>query len=114
MAIISIKLLPETVRTLAFGAIGAAYMGIGTAISNPSRMMVLQNLTDTLLMFSFDGVNDHIPLPGNGQIVLDITANRTVQGGSFFIAEGTRFYVRQIVAPTAGAVYLSTFYGAGL
>jgi hypothetical protein len=77
-------------------------------------MIFVQNLTDTNVMFSLDGVNDHFPLPVNGFLVLDITANKTVDTG-FFIAEGQRLYVKELLAaPSSGAVYFTVFYGADL
>ena len=110
MGALSIKILPEAVRSLAFGSISAAYMGIGTPLSNPSRIFLIQNLTDALLMFSFDGITDHIPVAANGFVLLDITANKTVSQG-FYIAEGTRIYVKEVDTPTSGSVYVSSFYG---
>jgi hypothetical protein len=110
--IASIKLLPETIRSLAFGAIGAAYMGVGTSLTQPSRVLYLQNLTDQELLFSFDGVNDHLILPQNGFFLIDITANKTNQAMAFFVEEGTRIYVKHNgVAPLSGSAYVSTFYG---
>lgn len=111
---LAIRLMPETVRRVGFAAIGAAYIGIGTAMSRPIRIFLLQNLTDATLMFSFDGINDHFPMPPNGYILLDITANKTQQQG-FFLAEGQRVYVQaELAFPTQGDVYLTTFYGAEL
>lgn len=107
---IAIRLQVEPVRSLAFGAIGAGYMGVGTAIDHPARIINVQNLTDETLMFSLNGVDDHFPLPASGFILLDITGNRTVSAG-FFIAEGTRLYVKQVGVPTSGSVYFSVFYG---
>lgn len=108
---LAIRLTPETVRSLAFGSIGAAYIGVGTSMTNPIRILILQNMTDVDLMFSFDGINDHLPIPTTGQLVLDITANKTITQG-FFLAEGQRIYVKQISgAPASGSVYVSAFYG---
>jgi hypothetical protein len=104
------KVLPEAARSLSFGSIGAAYAGIGTAIDNPARMILLQNLTDATLWFSFDGINDHFPMATNVSLILDVTANKTFDQG-FFIAEGQRFYVKRLGTPTSGAVYLTSFYG---
>ena len=106
----SIRLVPEAARSLAFGSIGAAYMGIGTSFTKPVRILMIQNLTDTALMFSFDGLVDHVPLPREGFILLDVTSNKAKEDG-FFIAEGTRIYVKEIVTPTLGSVYVTTFYG---
>ena len=109
---LAIRLMPEPVRTLGFAAIGAAYMGVGTAMTRPIRMLLIQNLTDELVMFSFDGIDDHLPMPANGYLILDISANKTSSTG-FFLAEGQRLYVKhEGAAPTTGSVYFTTFYGA--
>ena len=108
---LAIRLAVETVRELAFGSIGVSYMGIGTALTKPIRMLYIQNLTDAHLMFSLDGVNDNFPLPSNGYLILDITANKTFDQG-FFLGEGQRIYVKNITVPSSGSVYVSTFYGA--
>ena len=106
----AIRFAPETLRTLAFGSIGAGYTAIGTAMANPIRILLLQNLTDESLMFSFDGVNDHIPLSLGAYLLIDVTANKSLPQG-FYIAEGNSIYVKQIGAPTLGAAYISAFYG---
>lgn len=111
MSALAIKLLPEAVRSLAFGSISGTYAGLGLPLSNPSRMIMIQNYMDQAVMISFDGITDHIPVASNGFVLLDITANKTVNQG-FYIAEGTRFYVKELSTPPAsGSVYLSTFYG---
>ena len=108
---ISVRFKAETCKTLAHGSIGAGYSAVGTALSHAARMIVIQNLTDASLYFSFDGVNDHIPLASTSYLVLDISANKTVESG-FFMAEGDKLYVKQIGAPTAGNVYFTSFYGS--
>ncbi len=106
----SIKIAAEPVRSLAFGSVGGAYMGIGSGFSNPSRLLFIQNLTDALLMFSFDGINDHFPLNANAFLLLDIATNRSQSAGLYF-PEGTRLYVKDVGAPSSGSVYVTTFYG---
>ena len=108
---LSIRLLCEPVRSIAAAAISNAYMGVGTAMSQPIRMFIFQNLTDAEVMVSFDGINDNLPLASNGYLVLDVTANKTINTG-FFFAEGSRIYVKQIGVPTTGNVYVTTFYGS--
>jgi len=98
-------------RSLAFGSIAAGYMGVGSSLNKPARQIFVQNLTDVLLQFSFDGVTDHFPLPSNGFLVLDIAANKT-QSNGFFLAEGERLYVKQVGAPSSGSVYFSIMYGS--
>jgi hypothetical protein len=109
---LSIRARFEPLRTLGFAAIGPAYMGVGTAIDHPIRQFLIQNQTDVLLVFSFDGINDHFDLPKDGYWVEDVTANKTNTQGLFF-AEGDRLYVRQdTAAPTRGKVSFSAIYGA--
>lgn len=108
----AIKLHGEEVRYLAFGAISPVYAGIGPEMIRPIRMLILQNLTDVAVMLSLNGIIDWMPLAANGYIVLDITANKTIDTG-FFMGEGQRLYVRDMGAPAkAYGVYVSTIYGA--
>lgn len=113
MSMLAIRLRPEPARSLAFGSIGAAYMGVGTALSRPVRIFLIQNLTDVSLWFSFDGIDDHFPLPADGYLLLDIASNKTLSQG-LFLAEGERLYAKELGTPTTGAVYFTTFYGADL
>lgn len=108
---LALQLRAEPVRTLAFGAIAVGYMGVGTVLDHPSRMFLIQNLTDVGMMFSFDGVNDHFPLQSNSYFVLDISANQSnIQG--FYLAQNERLYVKELtVAAGSGAVYFTSFYG---
>ena len=106
----SVRLTCEPLRSLAFGSIGAGYTAVGTALAYPARMVIIQNLTDALLMFSFDGTNNHLPLSAGDKLILDITANKTIEPG-FFDAKGQTLYVKQSAVPSTGSVYLTAFYG---
>ena len=110
---LSVRMLAEPIRTLASGSISGAYMGIGTPLVYPSRLLFIQNLTDAQLMFSVDGVNDHFTLPAASNFVFDITTNQQHESGIYF-SVGTRFYVKEVGAPSTGSVYVSTFYGSNL
>lgn len=105
------KLLFEPAKSLAFGSIGAAYMGVGTAFDKPIRLIILQNLTDAVIWLSFDGINDHVPLASISYIILDVTANKATDEG-WYIGEGTRVYAKRLSGvPASGAVYVSACYG---
>lgn len=108
---LSVRLQAETVRTLAFGGIGAGFLPIGTAITHATPLCFVQNLTDVTLMFSLDGTNEHFPLSANGYLVLDVQSNKS-KSQALSIAKGTIFYVRRVGVPTVGSVYVTTFYGA--
>jgi len=109
----SVRIEAEAVRSLAFGSIGAAYAAVGTAISNAARIILIQNLTDESLMFSLDGATDNFPLPSNGFLLLDLTANKTIDTG-FFLAEGRTLYVKEIGNPTTGSVYFTSLYAESI
>lgn len=112
MSNLAIRVMPEPVRTVAFGSISGTYTAIGSAFANPVHWFMVQNLTDVAIMISWDGIHDHFPLPVNGYVIMDVTANKTLTGGAFYVAQGTTFYVRQLSGgPTLGGVYLSIFYG---
>lgn len=115
-ASLPIRLSCDTVRTVAFGGIGAVYAGVGTSFTKAVRIFQLQNLTDTILMFSYDGVNDNFPLAASTFVLLDVTANQSVSQG-FFMAQGSRLYVRDMTAqgfnaPTTGSVWLTVYVGS--
>lgn len=117
-ASIALRLSCDPVRTIAFGGISPVYAGVGIAFTSPVRIFHIQNLTDTALMFSYDGVNDHFPLATQSFLVLDITANQALMQG-FFMAQGQRLYVRNMVAqgynaPTIDAVWLTCYVGRTL
>ena len=108
---LALKAMFEPVRPLGFAAIGAAYVGVGTSLNFPARIILIQNMTDAILMFSFDGINDHFPLLANAFLLVDLSSNKTLSTG-YFIAKGERLYVRDMgTAPTTGSVYFTTIYG---
>lgn len=108
---LAVKFAAEPLRSLAFGSISGTYTGIGTSFSHPIRQLYVQNLTDKTLVYSFNGLDDHFKLPEQGFLLLDVTSNKTQQGG-WFIAEGQRLYVKlDGAAATAGEAVVSAFYG---
>lgn len=106
----AIRVAFEGQRSLAFGSISGTYAGVGTAFSNPIRMLEVQNLTDADLQFSVDGVNDHFVVAANQAKIYDFSSNKTSSTG-LYIAEGDRIYVKTIETPTEKAVYVTAIYG---
>ena len=109
MADLNTRFAMEELRSLAFGSIVAGYTAIGDGFDNPAVQIILQNMTDEKLVFSMDGIVDHIVLPSNGYWDSDIAANR--QGNrTARIPLGTIFYVKRLGVPTTGSVYLTVCY----
>ncbi len=109
---LAIRLRPEVIRSLDNASIMSGYMGVGSALENPSRFIQLKNFTDAEVMVSLDGVNDHIIMAAGEVDVFDVTSNKTINQGLYF-AEGTRFYIKYTdSAPTTGSFYVVTLYGS--
>lgn len=107
-----IRLVPDELRSLAFGAIGVNYTAMGVAFAHPMRIISIKNMTDAQLLISFDGVTDHELVPDNAGIIWDFCTNRVNVAGAM-ISVGTTIYVKQSEVPTTGSIYLSCFYGFG-
>lgn len=105
----ALRIVPDVLRTLAFGAISGTYAGIGPQFPFPVRIMHVLNDSDEILFFSTDGINDHWVLPPQSFLLLDLTANATSIAGAAYIGAGTRIYVRG--TPAAGSVYVATWFG---
>lgn len=105
------RLIPDTVRTAAFGAVGAAYSAVGAALTDQCRIFCLTNLTDADVFFSVDGVNNHFIVPSNSFKLIDVASNK-IRDEGFFLPTGTVFYVVRVAgAPTVGAVYIEVLHG---
>lgn len=114
MATQAIKLKAEALRSLEFDDLSTSFVALGDAFENPARIIHLQNLTDANVIYSFDGTTDHGVVAAGGFILLDITANKSLDQGEF-ISQGTTVYIALITgadAPSSGDVYLSVFYGS--
>lgn len=107
-----IRIVPDLLRTAAFGAIGAGYTAVGAVFLHPMRIISIKNTTDANLLFSFDGITDHEFVPSDSGIVLDFCANSVNTAGAF-IGVGTTIYVKQSGVPTNGSVNISCYYGFG-
>jgi hypothetical protein len=104
----------DAVRTLAFGGISGVFAAIGTALTEPARIIKIQNTTNQSIEFSLDGVTIHDVIPSNAFALYDLTANKTRDEG-IYIREGTIFYIRRPAAeanPTSGNVYVTVLRGA--
>ena len=108
---LSVRILPEPLRTLAFGSIGASYTAVGTPLAHPARIVLFQNTTDVPLTISWDGVNDHMYVVSDSFILLDVGTNKGISS-EFCIAQNTQFYVTYPGSgPSLGEVVISVFYG---
>lgn len=99
----------EPLRSLGFASISAAYAAVGTPSNNEVRAFCLNNNTQGDMIFSRD------PLLAEGELFVksgsyklwDVQSNRkTTNEDKYVLDKYTQWYVKQITAPVAGAVYI--------
>lgn len=100
----------ETLRTLAFGSIGAAYTAVGTPLEESAQIIIVNNTTGDDLLFSIDGTTDHFMVAAGSGLVLDLSTNREETLNAFYLSKGTTLYVKEINGSQSGAVYFSVIY----
>ncbi len=101
----------DTLRTLAFGSIGATFAAVGTAFGFQARIICFTNTTNADVIFSMNGTTDQLIVPAGSFKLFDITMNhRPVNMDDFCFAIGTQWYVRYASAPSSGAVYIEVVY----
>ncbi len=107
------KVYFDTLRSLAFGGISAVYAAVGTACTVNPRIMCITNKTQGDMIFSVSSSNadGNLFVPAGTFKLFDLTANLVPgKDDNFVIAEGTIWYVKQVTAPTSGAVYIEYLY----
>ena len=107
------KVYFDTLRSVAFGGISAAYAVVGSALTSPARVICLTNKTQGDMIFSTDSSNatGMLFLPAGTFKLFDLTANMVPgKDDNYVIAIGTQFYVKQLTAPVSGAVYIEILY----
>jgi hypothetical protein len=107
------KVYFDTLRSLAHTSISATYAAVGTALTVNPRIMCITNKTAGDMIFSVDSSNadGNLFVPAGTFKLFDLTANLVPgKDDNFVIAEGTQFYVKQVTAPSSGAVYIEFIY----
>ena len=103
----------ENLRSLPFGSITGAYVGVGPAFANPVRMLIIDNITDSDLYVSFDGINDAMIVPALSGKVLDYASNKMSPADHLEQSKGERVYVKVIsLIPSDGGVFVSAIYAS--
>lgn len=105
----------EALRSVGFGSISGTYVGLGTPIDYPGRIIKITNTTDADIFVSTDGTTDQDIVPAGGFVLYDLGGNRSNLSGSLDFHKFVRFYVREVsAAPTSGSVYLTLIYASDL
>jgi len=108
------KVYFDTLRSLGFASISAAYAAVGGPTTVEPRIICITNNTAGGMIFSIDNTNatGQLFLPAGSFKLFDLTANMVPgKDDSFVIGKNTQFYVKQVTAPVSGAVYIEYIYG---
>lgn len=101
----------ETLRSAAFGSVGASYTAMGNALSNPASALIIVSGLDEDVLLSIDGSTDQIGIPAGLTTNIDFGSNR--QGtGKLYLPKGTIIYQKQGAAgaPSSGTLYVTVMY----
>lgn len=101
----------DEIRTLGFASISGTYAVVGTPLDYEVRGICFSNNTAGDLYFTDDATQDKIFVAAGSFKLWDIQANiNPNHDDKYRLPVGTQFYVKQITAPTSGAVYIECIY----
>jgi len=101
----------EPIRSIGWAAITNAYQIVGTAITEPVRILKIKNNTDADIMVSFDGVTDSDFFPASSGDVTDFTTNSANAADPLELPGRRLIYIKAVGAlPTSGDLYIVVIY----
>lgn len=101
----------DPIRSLAYTSIITSYVAVGSALTNPARIVCFTNASDGDLFVSTDGSNNMLFLAAGTFKLFDLTANRTINGFQWVFPIGTQFYTKYSTLPTKSALYIECLWG---
>jgi len=109
----SVRVRYEPLRSLGFAGISAAYAGVGLPFENPVRILKVTNFTDSNILVSLNGIDDHDVVAANGFFLYDYASNKAAAAGLLEQPLGDRIYVKaEGDVPTEGNLYVTIVYAS--
>ena len=102
----------DAVREVAFGGISGTYAVIGGPLTDHARVVIFTNSTNAEVYISADGVNNNFRMAANSFKLIDFSSNK-IRDDGLFVSVGTQFYVKQVTAPSSGAVWIEVISATG-
>lgn len=95
--------VPVAQAVLGFASVGATYAQV-TSFTSSLLIVIIYSSFNKDVQFSWDGVNDFIPIPTLQQVQFQFKTNHLVMPAQFGA------FIKQIgTAPTSGNLYISGF-----
>lgn len=99
----SIRAVPLVQQSIAAASITSSYQLIGQVFGGPVVCLIVLSLLDASVQMSLDGINDWLPMPTSGTLIIDEHTNGIVLDAS------KALYVKTLGIPTTGSLYVSGF-----
>jgi hypothetical protein len=100
------------IGTVVFGSITGSYTAFGAPMPGHARIIRIANDTNEDVLISADGTIDNLRVAANSFILFDFSTNR-IQDDGLFVAKGDQFYVKYVLAPSSGAVWIEVITATG-
>ena len=101
----------DNIRSIGWNSLTNVYQIVGTALTEPVRILKVKNNTNADIMISFDGINDKDFFPAGSGDVTDFTANRANSADPLELPGRQYIYIRVVGAlPTTGSAYFVVIY----
>lgn len=88
-------------RSIAAASITGSYKIVGSKFNQGVITLIIYSSLDQAVQISLDGIDDFIPIPAGGTLVLDLKTNFVALGG------WRALYVKTLGSPTTGSLYCS-------
>lgn len=111
----SIRVRYEPLRSILFSGISGTYESVGIPFENPVRILKVTNFTNTNILVSLNGIDDHDVVCANGFFLYDYSSNKANAAGMLEQPQGDRIYIKAEAAdnlPTIGSVYVTIVYAS--
>lgn len=99
----------ESLRSLGFASISAAYASIGVPTTHPVRAFCVTNNTAGDMIFTLDATDaaGQMFVKAGSYKLYDVQANQNAQfDDKYVFPVGSQWSVKQLTAPVSGAVYV--------
>ena len=99
----------EALRTYAQSGGDSTFQAVGSAFTEPVRMLKFKNDGNTDCYISYDGTTTHDIILAGDREIEDLTTNKTIDEG-LTRKEGTQIYAKSVSG--TGNLYITTIYAS--
>lgn len=105
----------EPIKEIDFGDVPGSgeYTKVGTPTTKYARICYLNNFLDQEVYVSLNGITDHMRMPINSMMAIDVSTNN-MSSEKFCFEKTTQFYIRRSsVSVSSGSFWIEIVGGEG-